>query len=303
MINAWRGSLGANLWVGFVQIAGYRYGGASHPDPSGDLRQAQLAALALPRVAVSTTIDTGDWNSVHPPDKQTPSHRLAAGALDQVYGRKEYADQHSPPLYAGQSLLPPIDGEEEEEEEDRSKEEGSTTTTTTTARVLVKLTRPATTTVPVWATASSTLGQPGSIPRNECLVALMPPFHNYQDCGYPRLYGHFTANGTRAVFNATATLTTPTTITVSAQVPASGFEVTASSYGRASWPMTIFFSPAGVPVLPWYAALNETRPWVPPSVTTTTAATADDDDDDMYEDGGSSASFEFDDELLRAPWP
>jgi sialate O-acetylesterase len=132
------------LWVGFVQIAGYRYGGASRPDPSGDLRQAplpsrstltltrvgpeaQLAALALPQVAVATTIDTGDWNSVHPPDKQTPSHRLATAALDQLYGLPQYRAAHAPPLYAGQALQSPQGG---------------------MARVLVRLTLPATTQVP-----------------------------------------------------------------------------------------------------------------------------------------------------------
>ena len=104
MINAWRSAFQATLWFGFVQIAGYRYGGASHPDPSADLRQSQLAALALPNVSVSTTIDTGDWISVHPPDKQTPSFRLATAALDRLYGLSEYEADHSAPLYAGQVL-------------------------------------------------------------------------------------------------------------------------------------------------------------------------------------------------------
>jgi sialate O-acetylesterase len=69
MIKAWRQEFSPQLWFGFVQIAGYQYGGASNPDPSADLRQSQLSALALPHVAVSTTIDTGDWNNIHPPDK------------------------------------------------------------------------------------------------------------------------------------------------------------------------------------------------------------------------------------------
>ena len=46
--------------------------------------------------------------------------------------------------------------------------------------------------------------------------------------------------------------------------------VHASSYGRASWPMTIFFSATGVPVLPWFSELNETKPWVIPPYATTT---------------------------------
>jgi len=245
MVSALRDLFAApSLWFGFVQIAGYRYGGASHPDPSADLRQAQLAALALPNVGVSTAIDTGDWNSVHPPDKQTPAHRLAAAALDQVYGRHDLAAEHSPPLYAGQTLLPSRGG-------------GA-------AAVVVRLSRPATTTVPPWATASSTLGQPGSVARNACPVAIMPPFHNPEDCGWPRLYA-LAANGSTVVFNASATLVDGgTAVRLEANVPPT-LRVVASSYGRASWPMTLFFSSAGVPVLPWYATLNETRPWVLPA--------------------------------------
>lgn len=160
MITAWRAAFRSpRLWVGFVQIAGYRYGGASHPDPSADLRQAQLSALALPNTSVATAIDTGDWMSVHPPDKQTPSRRLAAAALDERFGRAEYAKVHRPPLYAGQAVLR------------RSRAmDGSSMATT----VLVRLSHMATTTVPPWATASSTLGLAGSIPRNACLPAQMP---------------------------------------------------------------------------------------------------------------------------------
>jgi len=246
MITAWRVAFQAPLWFGFVQIAGYRYGGASHPDPSADLRQAQLAALALPHVAVSTAIDTGDWNSIHPPDKQTPAFRLAAAALDQAYGRREFEPAHSPPLYAGQAVM-------------QHAAPGNSTVI-----VLVRLSRVATATVPPWAVASSTLGQPGSIARNACPVALMPPFHNPEDCGWPRIYA-VDAAGHGTVFNATARLTHGgRAVELSASVP-TALKVVASSYGRASWPMTLFFSEHGVPVLPWYAALNQTMPWVLPT--------------------------------------
>ena len=148
--------------------------------------------------------------SVHPPDKQTPSRRLATAALDVVYGLPGYEAAHSPPLFAGQALLSPGDPADG------------------TARVRVSLSRPATTKVPPWATASSTLGQPGSIPRNACLPALMPPFHNPEDCGWPRLY---IVNGTahKQVVNATATLVNGGhAIELTAQLPA-GYEVVASS--------------------------------------------------------------------------
>ena len=106
-----------------------------------------VAGLAL--LAVATTIDTGDWSCIHPPDKQTPSHRLATAALDQVYGLKEYEAAHSPPLFAGQKLL-------------NSTGDGA-------ARVIVRLSRPVTTDVPPWATAPTTAGNM-SVPRNACPV-------------------------------------------------------------------------------------------------------------------------------------
>ena len=42
---------------------------------------------------------------------------------------------------------------------------------------------------------------------------------------------------------------------------------TSTSYGRASWPLTTFFSvPAqgSLPVLPWFSAINATDPVTPP---------------------------------------
>ena len=49
------------------------YSGRPLPDHShygGDSRQSQLAALAFPNVGMTTAIDTGDWNSIHPHDKK-----------------------------------------------------------------------------------------------------------------------------------------------------------------------------------------------------------------------------------------
>ena len=65
------------------------------------------------------------------------------------------------------------------------------------------------------------------------------------------------------VLNATAFIGTAdaSTIVLKASAPA-GFEVGATSYGRADWPMTLFFSRDGsLPVIPWYSALNETTPF------------------------------------------
>ena len=56
-----------------------------HSHYAGDLRQAQLAALSLPNVGLSTAIDTGDWRNIHPPDKQTVAGRLVDQAMVQAY--------------------------------------------------------------------------------------------------------------------------------------------------------------------------------------------------------------------------
>ena len=78
------------------------------------------------------------------------------------------------------------------------------------------------------------------------------------NCGYPLIIG---TNG--LALNATASIgkTDASTIVLRAAAPA-GFEVGATSYGRADWPMTLFFSRDGaLPVVPWYSALNETTPF------------------------------------------
>merc|ERR1712083_921771 len=51
-------------------------------------------------------------------------------------------------------------------------------------------------------------------------------------------------------------------LTASAAAVGKGFKVLGSSYGRATWPMTVFFAHS-LPVLPWYAALGTTVPWLP----------------------------------------
>ena len=55
------------------------------------LREAQVAALALPHTGMAVTID-GHENDVHPRNKQMPGRRLALQALAGTYGRRvEYA--------------------------------------------------------------------------------------------------------------------------------------------------------------------------------------------------------------------
>ncbi|CAK0792695.1 unnamed protein product [Prorocentrum cordatum] len=256
MITGWRQAF-ANpaLWFGFVQIAGFGYSRPSvrqqceqsHSWAAGDLRQAQLAALALPNVGFTTAIDTGDWSNIHPPDKQNPSLRLANQALVQVYHKTVAGADF--PVYAGSSV--------------------AVSQRKITVRVAIRGSlsgKPIkiTSAAPLAATQSSTLGKPGSVPRNMCVTMLGYP-RLPCDCGYPYIYGKF-ANGTTRFLNATAAIDADgTSVVLTAATLGDPFEPTASSYGRASWPMTLFFAEeGGNPVIPWYSNFSSADPWQPP---------------------------------------
>ncbi|THH36535.1 sialate O-acetylesterase [Neolewinella litorea] len=53
------------------------------------LRQAQLEALALPHTGMAMAIDVGEWNDIHPLDKESVGHRLALAARRVAYGDTE----------------------------------------------------------------------------------------------------------------------------------------------------------------------------------------------------------------------
>lgn len=259
MITGWRRAFAnPTLWFGFVQIAGWAYSRPfghqqceqGHSWSAGDLRQAQLAALALPNVGFSTAIDTGDWKNIHPPDKQNPSYRLANQALVQIYNKSIAAADF--PMYAGSSA------------------EAAHGKVTVTIAIKGSLTgRPVkiTATAPAAATQSSTLGKAGSVPRNMCVTMLGYP-RLPCDCGYPYIYGKF-PNGTSIFLNATASVGADgESVVLMAVAPDGTFEATASSYGRASWPLTLFFAEeGGNPVIPWYSNFSNIHPWQPPAFT------------------------------------
>ena len=175
MIARWREAFRSpTLWFGFVQIAGYAYSHpygpglpeTDHSHAAGDLRQAQLAALRLPPpIAMTTAIDTGDWTNIHPPDKQAPARRLANQALAQIYGHKVAGVDF--PLYRASAVT----------------QQGTTVTATVAVQAGVSGAPIALTTdAPAAATQSSTLGQPGSVPRTQC-VTFGQPSTFPQDCG------------------------------------------------------------------------------------------------------------------------
>jgi sialate O-acetylesterase len=66
----------------FVQISSFNSPG----EDWGRVRDAQRRTLAVARTAMAVTLDVGEADNVHPPDKQTVGHRLALAARHMVYG-------------------------------------------------------------------------------------------------------------------------------------------------------------------------------------------------------------------------
>ena len=69
------------------------------PSESGwaALRDAQRRTLAVPHTGMAVLLDVGEWNDIHPLDKQTVGHRLALAAEKVAYGDKSIVA--SGPLY------------------------------------------------------------------------------------------------------------------------------------------------------------------------------------------------------------
>ena len=92
MIKSWRKLFGKpELPFAWCQLAGYM---AKAKDPQeigawAQLRAAQTKALELPMTGQAILVDAGEVGDIHPRDKRTPGRRLAAWALNAVYGRKD----------------------------------------------------------------------------------------------------------------------------------------------------------------------------------------------------------------------
>ncbi|MDQ4140061.1 MAG: beta galactosidase jelly roll domain-containing protein, partial [Bacteroidota bacterium] len=82
----------------FVQLANFMEA-KNQPAESNwaALRQEQLNTLAVPNTGMAVAIDAGEWNDIHPLNKQTVGKRLALQALNLAYGDKKVIP--SGPLY------------------------------------------------------------------------------------------------------------------------------------------------------------------------------------------------------------
>lgn len=87
----------------FVQLANFMEA-KSEPGESdwAALRDAQLKTLALPNTAMAVTIDVGEWNDIHPLNKQEVGKRLALAAHKVAYGDNKVVS--SGPVYQSMKI-------------------------------------------------------------------------------------------------------------------------------------------------------------------------------------------------------
>lgn len=98
MIQDWRqGWAQDELPFLFVQLANFMEARDTPQESNwAELRESQEAALQLPQTGMAVTIDVGEWNDIHPLNKQAVGERLALSARHLVYGEEII---HSGPRY------------------------------------------------------------------------------------------------------------------------------------------------------------------------------------------------------------
>lgn len=90
LVNDWRAQFNdKNLPFVYVQLANF-LPAVKEPGESGwaELREAQRELLSMKNTAMAVAIDVGEWNDIHPLNKQVVGERLALGALKVAYGKK-----------------------------------------------------------------------------------------------------------------------------------------------------------------------------------------------------------------------
>jgi sialate O-acetylesterase len=90
MIKSWRREWQDNFPFLFVQLSGFGSNESSNGGSDwAELREAQTKTLRLPGTGMAVTTDIGDPKDIHPKNKQEVGRRLAAIALNDVYGMKQ----------------------------------------------------------------------------------------------------------------------------------------------------------------------------------------------------------------------
>lgn len=104
MINDWRTKFKqGNFPFYFVQLSTFdEFGGNSQKGSRwAELREAQSETLKLPNTGMAVTTDIGNAKDIHPTNKQDIGLRLAAIAMNDIYGKKQI---HSGPTYKSQEI-------------------------------------------------------------------------------------------------------------------------------------------------------------------------------------------------------
>jgi sialate O-acetylesterase len=99
MITDWRQHWGdGDFPFYFVQLSSFNAGNGNseHGSTWAELREAQTMTLSLPSTGMAVTTDIGVSNDIHPKNKQDVGKRLAAIALNNVYGQTM---EYSGPVY------------------------------------------------------------------------------------------------------------------------------------------------------------------------------------------------------------
>ena len=99
MIGDWRRHWGeGDFPFLYVQLANFMQV-KEQPSEShwAELREAQRLTLAVPHTGMAVATDLGEWNDIHPLNKEDVGKRLALQAEKIVYGRKDFI--YSGPLY------------------------------------------------------------------------------------------------------------------------------------------------------------------------------------------------------------
>lgn len=104
MISDWRTKFKqGNFPFFFVQLSTFdEFGGNSQKGSRwAELREAQSETLKLPNTGMAVTTDIGNAKDIHPTNKQDIGLRLAAIAMNNIYGKKQV---HSGPTYKSQQI-------------------------------------------------------------------------------------------------------------------------------------------------------------------------------------------------------
>ena len=102
MIEDWREKWKVKFPFYYVQIAPFRYQKNPEHQVSQKLRDAQRKTLKLPNTGMAVTLDIGNFDNIHPSNKQEVGFRLARLALKKQYNLKNTS---SGPTIKGVELI------------------------------------------------------------------------------------------------------------------------------------------------------------------------------------------------------